>query len=130
VWSGLGLMAALFALVLGVRRRSFGGAFYVAVALGGCGVVYFSGGTPWVTGKSLAISSPALLVAALAGAGMLWGAQHAAGGLGLIRRLGAGFLIAALGAGVLWSNALAYHDVTLAPRARMVELQHVGKLVA
>jgi hypothetical protein len=130
LWIGLTLIAALFALFLGVRRRSFGVPFYVAISLIGCGVVYFSGGTPWVTGKTLAFSSPAVLVAALAGAGMLWGAQRAAGTLGIVRRLGAGFVIAALGGGVLWSNALAYHDVTLAPRAPLRELQHIGKLVA
>ena len=39
-------------------------------------------------------------------------------------------MIAALAGGVLWSNALAYHDVTLAPRAPLAELQHIGKLVA
>ncbi len=130
LWIGLTLIAALFALFLAVRRRSFGVPFYVAVALIGSGVVYFSGGTPWVTGKSLAFSSPAVLVAALAGAGMLWGVRRAAGPRGLARRIGAGLVIAALGAGVLWSNALAYHDVTLAPRAAMVELQHIGTLIA
>ena len=130
LWIGLTLIAALFALFMGVRRRSFGVPFYVLVALFGSGVVYFSGGTPWVIGKSLAFSSPAVLAAALAGAGMLWGAKREAGTLGLVRRLGAGFVIAALGGGVLWSNALAYHDVTLAPRAPLRELQHINKLIA
>jgi hypothetical protein len=31
---------------------------------------------------------------------------------------------------VLWSNVLAYHDATLAPRARLAELQTIGGLVA
>ena len=130
LWIGLTLIAALFALFLACAAASFGVPFYVAVALIGSGVVYFSGGTPWVTGKSLALSSPAVLVAALAGAGMLWGARRAAGPRGLARRIGAGLVIAALGGGVLWSNVLAYHGVTLAPRAAMVELQHIGTLVA
>ncbi len=130
LWIGLTLIAALCALFLAVRRRSFGVPFYVAVALIGSGVVYFSGGTPWVTGKSLALSSPAVLVAALAGAGMLWGARRVAGPRGLARRIGAGLVIAALGAGVLWSNVLAYHDAALAPRSRLTELQHIAKLVA
>ncbi len=130
LWIGLTLISAAFALFLALRRRSFGVPFYVAVALIGSGVVYFSGGTPWVTGKSLAFSSPAVLVAALAGAGILWGARRAAGPRGLARRIGAGLMIAALGGGVMYSNVLAYHDVTLAPRAAMVELQHLGPLVA
>ena len=32
--------------------------------------------------------------------------------------------------GVLWSNILTYGAVSLAPRARMAELQHIGTLVA
>jgi hypothetical protein len=35
----------------------------------------------------------------------------------------------ALAGGVLWSNALAYHDTTLAPRDRLAELAHIGGLV-
>jgi hypothetical protein len=120
LWIGLALLAAAGALFFSVRKGRFGIAFYVAVALIGCAIVYYSGGTPWVTGKSLALSSPALLIAALTGAGMLWGRSRIAGGL----------LAAALIGGVLWSNVLAYHEVTLAPRDRMAELQHIGGLVA
>jgi hypothetical protein len=116
---GLVLIAAAGALWVCVRRRRPGVALYVAVALGGCGVVYLSGATPWVMGKALAISSPALLAAALAGAGMLC-ARHRAGIL----------VVAVLAGGVLWSNALAYHDVTLAPRGPLSELRHIGGLVA
>jgi MFS family permease len=123
---GLVLLAAAAALWLSARRRQFGVVLYVAVALIGCGVVYFSGGTPWVTGKALAISSPALLAAALTGGGMLWSLRgsHRAAGL-------AGVLVAgALAGGVVWSDVLAYSDVTLAPRARLAELQRIGELVA
>jgi hypothetical protein len=123
---GLALLAAAAGLWVSVRRRQFGIVLYVAVALIGCGAAYFSGGTPWVTGKTLAISSPALLVAALTGGGVLWGlwSRNRRGGA-------AGALVtAALVGGVLWSNVLAYHDATLAPRPRLAELQHIGDLVA
>jgi hypothetical protein len=120
LWIGLTVIAAAGAVYVCVRRRKFGVPFYVAIALIGVAVVYFSGGTPWVTGKAMALSSPALLVAALAGAGILWGRSRLAGGL----------LTAALAGGVLYSAALAYHDVTLAPRGQLAELQHIGKLVA
>jgi hypothetical protein len=123
---GLALLAAGAGLWVSVRRRQFGIALYVAIALIGCGAAYFSGGTPWVTGKTLAISSPALLVAALTGGGVLWGlwGGNRTGGA-------AGALVAVtLVGGVLWSNALAYHDATLAPRPRLAELQHIGDLVA
>ncbi len=123
---GLVLIAATASLYVSARRRQFGVGLYVAVALIGCGVVYFSGATPWVTGKTLAISSPALLAAALTGGGMLWSLwsrQRAAGAAGVL-------VLAALVGGVVWSNVLAYHDVTLAPRPRLAELQHIGDLLA
>jgi hypothetical protein len=123
---GLVLIAAAVGLLMGIRRRRLGVVLYVAVALIGCGVVYFSGTTPWVTGKTLAISSPALLVAALTGGGMLWGLWGRNRAVGLT---GALVVVALLG-GVLWSNALGYHDATLAPRARLAELQHIDGLVA
>ncbi len=123
---GVVVIAAAAGVSLSVRRRRFGIALYVAVALLGSGVVYLSGGTPWVTAKALAISSPALLAAALTGAGMLWsgrGGRRAAGVAGVVA-------VVALAGGVLWSNVLAYHDATLAPRPRLAELQHIGHLVA
>jgi hypothetical protein len=115
----LALAAAAAGFWASARRRQFGLLLYVMVALAGAGVIYFAGGTPWVVGKALAISSPALLIAALTGAGMLW-SRHRAGVV----------LVAVFAGGVLWSNALAYHDVLLAPRARLAELQHIGDLVA
>jgi hypothetical protein len=123
---GLALIAAIGAIVVGARRRQFGPTLYFAVALIGAGAVYLGGGTPWVTGKSLAISSPAVLALALTGAGMLWGARRARPA----SRVVGAIAVAVLAGGVLWSNVLAYHDVTLAPRPALSELQHIGKLVA
>ena len=141
------LIAAGVGLWLGVRRRQFGPALYVAVALLACGLVYIAGATPWVVGKALAISSPAVLTAALTGAAMLWGSRRArsqriagdgpaSGGASWItesRRyvwvLGP-LTMVVIAAGVLWSNVLAYSDVTLAPRSRFAELQHLGGLLA
>jgi hypothetical protein len=120
---GCVLVAAAAAIWLTVRRRQFSIFAYVTVALIGCGIFYFIGTTPWVLGKSLAISSPALLAAAATGAGMLFSHD---------RRwvTGAGMLaMAVIAGGVLWSNFLAYRDTTLAPRARFAELQHIGDLL-
>ena len=123
---GLVLLAAAVGLWVSVRRRRFGLLLYVAVALVGCGAVYFSGGTPWVTAKALAISSPALLAAALTGGGTLWSLWSRRRAVGI-----AGIAVAAaLAGGVLWSNFLGYQDATLAPRARLAELQHIGDLLA
>jgi hypothetical protein len=115
----LALLAAVVAIWLTVRRRQFTIAAYVALALVGCGVFYFVGSAPWVIGKVLAIASPALLAAALAGGALLWSRRPA----GLL-------VLLAIGGGVVWSNALAYHDATLAPRPRLAELQHIGDLLA
>jgi len=120
------LLGAAAAVVLTARRRQFSITVYVAVALIGCGVLYVSGATPWVMGKALAISSPALLAAGLTGGTLLisrWERHRAGRAAGII-------VVVALAGGVLWSNALAYHDATLAPRARLAELQHIGDLVA
>lgn len=115
----LTLLAAGGAIWAGVRRRALGLPLYVAVAVGGCALTYLAGGTPWVVAKTMAIGAPALLAAGLTGAAMLWSRRRA--GLALF---------VALAFGVVWSNALAYHDVLLAPRDRLAELQDIDALVA
>jgi hypothetical protein len=123
---GTVLIAAAGTMWIGARRRQYGVLLYVAIAMAAVVVLYFSGSTPWVTGKALAISSPALLLAALTGGAMLWSqwSRRRATGLAGV------FVVAILLGGVLWSNVLAYRDVTLAPRARLGELQHIGTLLA
>jgi hypothetical protein len=157
------LIGAVVGLWLSLRRRQFGPALYVAVVLLSCGLVYIVGATPWVLGKSLAISSPALLTAALTGAAMLWGSRRGqlpriagaaqagpeaprvdpepvrgarAGRAASLRAWSARhawmlgpLTMLALAGGVLYSNVLAYSDATIAPRVRLVELQHIGRLV-
>lgn len=123
---GLAVIAAAAAIWMTLRRRQFGVPAYIAIALIGCAIFYLIGASPWATGKSLAIASPALLAGALTGAGMLWSPRSGRRALRLVGALAA----VALAGGVIWSNALAYHDVTLAPRARLAELQHIGELVA
>jgi hypothetical protein len=73
-----------------------------------------------VIGKTLAISSPALPLAAMMGGALLWTRRRIAGGV----------VLAIIAGGVLWSNVLGYTDATLAPRARLAELQTIGGLVA
>ena len=114
---GLVLLAAIGALWVSLSRGRLSLLFYVATALGGCVLLYLVGATPWVIGKALAISSPALLVAALAGTAML-----------RRRRVGL-VVVTVLAAGVLWGTALAYNDVMLAPYHRLAELQRIGDLV-
>jgi hypothetical protein len=75
-------------------------------------------------GKALAIASPAILLAGLTGGAILFNLRRVvAAGVGVL-------LLGAIAGGVLWSNYLQYHNVTLAPRARLGELQTIGGLVA
>ncbi len=63
------------------------------------------------------MASPAFLAAALAGCAALFG---------LGRRVEAAVVAVAITGGVFWSNALAYHDVSLAPRGQLHELETIG----
>jgi hypothetical protein len=99
-------------------------AIYPGLALLGCLIVWLAGSDAWVVAKAMAIGSPALLAVGALGAGGLASGRLSAGG----RAAGAAVLAVA-GVGVLWSNALAYHDVTLAPKPRLAELQRVAQLL-
>jgi hypothetical protein len=112
-------IAALIGLALAVRARSWALVIYVGAAIV-ASLAIFVIGSPWVGGKALATASPAIPIVAAAGAIALF-----AGG----RRVEGAVLVAVLGVGVIWSNALAYKDVSLAPRAQLAELETIaGKL--
>ena len=111
----IGVVVVAAGLGLGwlVRRRAWALLLLVAVSLFGWWYVT-SRGSPWADGKALMIVSPVVvLVAGLGAAGL-----HAAG-----RKIEGVALVVLLGIGVLGSNALAYHDVALAPHDRMAELE-------
>lgn len=112
--------AAIGATAYAWQRRAWAVPIYVAGTLLACLIIYVLG-SPWVDAKALATASPAIpFAAALGGAGI-----YAAG-----RRVeGVVLLLAVLG-GVLWSNALQYRDVNLAPRDQLAELEEIGDLVA
>jgi hypothetical protein len=115
---------ALFALGWTLWRRSAGLALYVGVGLASIVVLSLLGSVPWVMGKSLAISSPAVLLAGMTGGAILFNARR------VIAVVVGVLLLGAIAGGVLWSNYLQYHNVTLAPRARLSEFQMISKLTA
>lgn len=108
-----------YAVFWAVRKRRLSILCYAAVAIAGCLIVWAGGGSPWVIAKALAIASPALPALGLVGAALLWRANSLAGAA----------LAVVIASGVLSSNVLAYHDVTLAPRARLAELQQIAPLL-
>ena len=117
---GLLLAAAVIGLWWAWRRRAWELLLYVIAAVGGALAISIEG-SPWVGAKALATGSPAILLAGMAGAAAL-----AARG----RRVEATVLAVAIAAGVVWSNALAYHEVNLAPRDRHEELEQIGEAIA
>jgi hypothetical protein len=105
------------------RRRSrisLAPPVYVGAAAIGC-LVVVAVGSPWVTAKALAISSPAFVLLALAG-------------FETLRRRGrgieAGVAVAVIAGGVLWSNFLGYGGINLGPRDRFAELEEAGERFA
>ena len=117
----IGVVAA--ACVLGVawcvRRRAWLPLLFLGVSLIGWGYAT-ARGSPWVDAKALMIvSTPLVFTAMLGAAALVTGGRRPEGAL----------LAAAIAGGVLWSNALAYHDVSLAPRDRLEELASVGDRV-
>ena len=113
-------VSAAAALVLAWRRGAWELLLAGGTAAFGC-AVYVGEGSPWIAGKALAVSSPIVLTVALTGAAMVFE---------LGRRVEGGVLASVVIAGVLWSNALQYHQVWLAPNARLSELESIGKRYA
>jgi len=116
---GVVALAAVIGLALAIRARSWAILMYLGGALISS-LVIFAIGSPWVGGKALATASPAIPLMAAAGGAILFARA---------RYIEGGVLVAVLAVGVLWSNALAYRDVSLAPRAQLAELQKIARII-
>ncbi len=112
------IAAAAAAVFWAWRRKDWGLTLYLVAAVVGC-VLAMAGGSPWIGAKALAVASPAVVLAGMAGS--VWFIRSG-------RRVEGAVVAAVIVGGVLWSNALAYHDVWLAPRARLAELGHIGQI--
>lgn len=114
------VVAALLGLVLAWRRRASGFLIYVVGATVGCWLVV-AFGSPWIDAKALATASPAFILAGLVAGGAVVESGRRIEGL---------LVVGVIAAGVLWSNALAYKDATIAPHDRLAELQDIGNRFA
>jgi hypothetical protein len=113
-------LAAALGLWWAWRRRAWALLLYVGTLGVGC-VLLIPRGSPWVDGKALATAAPAILLAGMAGAAVMFERG---------RRVEALVVALAIGGGVVWSNVLAYHQVWLAPRAQLAELDTIGNRFA
>jgi hypothetical protein len=102
------------------KRRIWPVTLYLGgISIGGLVVVIF--GSAWIDSKAFTIVSPAFVLAGLIGAAVI---RREVG------QLEAGVIAVAITIGVLLSNYFAYHDVALADRDRLVELEKIGKQFA
>jgi hypothetical protein len=113
-------VAALLGLAWALRRRAWGPLLLFG-ALAGPSAYLLTRGSPYADAKVLAIVSPAIVLLAMLGALSLWRGRW---------RVPSALLAAALAGGVLWSNALAYHEVSLAPYDRYAELLDLNERLA
>jgi hypothetical protein len=111
--------AAVLGVALAVRAKSWALVIYFGAAIV-ASLAIFVIGSPWIGGKALATASPVIPIVAAAGGVALF-----AGG----RRVEGSILVAVLAVGVMWSNALAYRDVSLAPRAQLAELETIAGII-
>jgi hypothetical protein len=115
------LVLAACGLIYAIRRRAWGVAWLGLAGLTATVFVAYRYG-PWIRFKADAITSPIALLMAFVGVGAL---------VRISRRtaVGAAFALV-LAAGVLAGTALLYHDTTLAPYARLHDLEYIGKRFA
>jgi hypothetical protein len=116
---GVALAAAALGLLFALERRAAALLAYAASCVLGA-VAYSTLGSPWLEAKAFAVASPGVLLLALVGGTKLLER----------RRTFAVLALATIAGGVFASNALAYRDARLAPRAQLVELEQIGRWFA
>jgi hypothetical protein len=119
----LAVVLGIGGLIMAVRRARRELTLYLLCALAGALLVFWIA-SPWLGGKALASASPAVALVALVACVMLLASDHQPP-----RILGAVAGIAIV-VGIVWSNVLGYHDVSLAPRAQYAELAEIGDRIA
>ncbi len=114
------LAVAVAGAVWAYQRRGWGVLALIGAGTLGCATLILIG-SPWVEGKSMATASPMLLLVAMIGAVAVGHWIRPAAGIAV------GVVIAG---GVIWSNALGYRDVSLAPYEQFTELEEIGDEIA
>ncbi|MFN8224532.1 MAG: hypothetical protein U0R50_14935 [Gaiellales bacterium] len=121
--TGVVLALVVLAVLLGAaqaaRRRAWRLPLYAATVVVAAIVLDLTT-SPWIAAKGYATAAPAMLALAAAGPFFVGGRLRA---VALV-------VVSVIGAGVLWSNALGYHAVWLAPRGGLDELETIGEQFA
>jgi hypothetical protein len=139
------LALAACGVVFAIRRRAWN-VLWLGLAAAAALLYVHERFGPWIQFKSYCISSPMVLTLAFAGAGGLIAAlarsSRSGAVSGLARRLAplaalrptarllALLAVLVVAGGVLAGNALLYHDTSLAPYARLRDLQKIGERFA
>ena len=130
--------AGVIAFVLGAWAAVIRQAWGLLLVAGGTtlgSLIVWLLGSPWVQGKALATGAASFLVIAMVGIAALLAQPSLFAGKsgkrpssdGLLSLRIAGVLLLIVPGGVLVSNALAYDEAWLAPRAQLVELEQIGE---
>jgi hypothetical protein len=112
---GIALASGALGILWAIRRRKLAPLLLLAGDVAAL-VYLLSRASPYASGKVMMIFSLAAVVTAMLGPMAL----HNSG-----RRIAAWGLSGVIAAGVLWTNALGYHDASVAPRARLQELSSI-----
>jgi hypothetical protein len=120
------LSLAAVGLLGALRRRDW--SLVLLGAAAGVGLAYYMARTgPWIQLKAIAITGPVVLACAFAGAVAIAGFGRRLREAGRALALGGSWLLAgAVAFGVLYGNALAYHNTTFAPAKRLRDLERIG----
>jgi hypothetical protein len=113
---GVAIASAVLGAISAVRRR----AFAPLLLIGGNGIAatyLLIRASPYASGKVMTIFSLTIVLSAMLGPAALQDSG---------RRFEAWVLAAAIGGGVLWTNALAYRAASIPPRDRFAELASIG----
>ncbi len=113
---GVAAASALLGVLWILRRRAFA-PILLLVGTGVAAAYLLRRGSPYADAKVMMIFSLTVVLMAMLGGAALYDAG---------RRLEGWALAAVIAGGVLWTNALAYHNLSLAPRARFAELASIG----
>ena len=132
VATGVLLLLATVAGLIGIAHtlaRRVTGPLLAAGTAGVGALVFVVFGGPWVAGKALAVGSPFVPYwSSRSGASTPSPAVRRLKRDALALAVAAAILASAVAvvAGVMVSNALAYHDASLAPFSQLAELQQIG----